>query len=422
LSLRAGLAVADLLEGVSGLPVVQLKWPNDIIVGGRKAGGLLCEARWHGAELSWVVLGLGLNVRNAPPVDVRMPAASLAQWRSDLDPAALATPVAEPWRVSAAQLCSPSAELAAWRSRDWLLDRQARLAASRASHAALPTAASCGSTRLRDREPWPRATPPWWSWPDAAYRPPGRPLGYRPMLLALDIGNTEITAGLFHGDTLVASWRLTTTADRTPDEWSAALGGFLLQRGHSPNEVRAVCYASVVPPVTGSLVRGRRAGHWDQAGGDRCPHAATGRPRRRGAGVGRRRSRGETCSRPRSAMPPTSSWWTSGRPPTFDCITADCHFIGGAIMPGLRTSADQLTRKAAKLTATELRAPQSAIARNTEDNIRAGVMFGTVDAIDGMVRRIKAEWPSGRVPKVVATGGLAVAGGPALDHHRGRRP
>ena len=124
LSLRAGLAVADLLARVSGLPVVQLKWPNDIIVGGRKAGGLLCEARWHGAELSWVALGLGLNVRNAPPVGVRMPAASLAQWRSDLEPAALATPVAEALTGIGGPAALTAEELAAWRSRDWLLDRR----------------------------------------------------------------------------------------------------------------------------------------------------------------------------------------------------------------------------------------------------------------------------------------------------------
>ena len=123
LSVRAGLAVAELLDGVGGLPVVQLKWPNDIIVGGRKVGGLLCEARWHGTELSWVALGLGLNVRNEPPGDVRVPAASLAQWRPDLDPAALATPLAEALtRIGGGGTLSGE-ELAAWRSRDWLLAR-----------------------------------------------------------------------------------------------------------------------------------------------------------------------------------------------------------------------------------------------------------------------------------------------------------
>src|SRR5918995_6093444 len=76
------------------------------------------------------------------------------------------------------------------------------------------------------------------------------------MLLALDIGNTEITVGLFQRADLQAHWRLTTNPDRTPDEWGSALGGVLVQSGHSPNEVRAVCLASVAPPVTQSLVQG----------------------------------------------------------------------------------------------------------------------------------------------------------------------
>jgi pantothenate kinase type III len=76
------------------------------------------------------------------------------------------------------------------------------------------------------------------------------------MLLALDIGNSEITVGLFRGDMLSAHWRLTTNPDRTSDEWGSAIGAFLLQAGHSPNEVRAVCLASVAPQVTQSLVGG----------------------------------------------------------------------------------------------------------------------------------------------------------------------
>src|ERR671919_229241 len=76
------------------------------------------------------------------------------------------------------------------------------------------------------------------------------------MLLTLDIGNTEITAGLFQGDTLEAQWRLTTNPDRTPDEWASAIGGFLVQGGHSPNEVRAVCLAPVPPTVPRRVVKG----------------------------------------------------------------------------------------------------------------------------------------------------------------------
>jgi type III pantothenate kinase len=76
-------------------------------------------------------------------------------------------------------------------------------------------------------------------------------------------------------------------------------------------------------------------------------------------------------------------------------------------MPGLRTSADQLTRRAAKLPATELAAPERAIGRRTEECIQAGVLYGAADAADGMLRRIFAEWPNPAPPGIVATGGLA---------------
>jgi len=75
------------------------------------------------------------------------------------------------------------------------------------------------------------------------------------MLLALDVGNTEITAGLFHGPELSAHWRLTTATERTPDEWSVTLNALLVQAGHSPNEVRAAVMAS-----TGAFPGGSMAG------------------------------------------------------------------------------------------------------------------------------------------------------------------
>ena len=76
-------------------------------------------------------------------------------------------------------------------------------------------------------------------------------------------------------------------------------------------------------------------------------------------------------------------------------------------MPGLRTSADQLTRRAAKLPATELTRPERVIGRRTEECIQAGVLFGAADAVDGIVRRIRDEWPGAEVPRCIATGGLA---------------
>ena len=226
------------------------------------------------------------------------------------------------------------------------------------------------------------------------------------MLLTFDIGNTEITVGLFVGERLEGHWRLTTNPDRTPDEWGVALGAFLLHAGHSPNEVRASIIASVAPGVTQSLLEGVRGLTGAEV---RVVDASSPLPitldvdEPRTVGADRIINTLAAVERFQS----DTIGVDFGTATSFDCITADGRFIGGVIMPGLRTSADQLTRRAAKLPATELQPPARAIGRRTEECIRAGVLFGAADAVDGIVRRILAEWPTGRKPKVVATGGLA---------------
>src|SRR3954468_24657499 len=226
------------------------------------------------------------------------------------------------------------------------------------------------------------------------------------MLLTLDIGNTEITVGLFQGGELQAHWRLTTNPDRTPDEWGSAIGGFLVQSGHSPNEVRAVCLASVAPTATQSIVDGVAlitgcTGVMVDARSPLPVRLDVDEPLTVGA------DRIVNVLAAVEVFQAGSIVVDFGTATTFDCVTGDARFIGGAIMPGLRTSADQLTRRAAKLPATELRAPGRVIGRRTEECIQAGVLFGAADAVDGMVRRITAEWPGGGKPRVVATGGLA---------------
>lgn len=235
------------------------------------------------------------------------------------------------------------------------------------------------------------------------------------MLLTIDVGNTEITIGLFAGDRIEEHWRLTTTGNRTPDEWAATLTTHLVQAGHSANEVRAVVQASVAPAVTESLAAGV-----EQATGQRPANvtAASKLPIRLDVDepltVGADRvvntlAALEIYKRDTIVV-------DFGTATTFDCIVIDepdspaataGRFVGGVIAPGILTASDNLIRRTAKLPATELVAPRRAIGRRTEECIRAGVLFGTADATDGIVRRIKAEWPGSAVPFVVATGGLA---------------
>jgi type III pantothenate kinase len=226
------------------------------------------------------------------------------------------------------------------------------------------------------------------------------------MLLVLDIGNTEITAGLVKGDALFAIWRMTTLPERTPDEWAGAIGGFLARMGHSPNEVRAACVASVAPGSTRSVCDGVTT-----ATGVRPEEITPRSPLPMALDVDEPLTVG--ADRIVNVLAAIERFRSDvivvdfGTATTFDCITADGRFIGGAIMPGLRTAADQLTRRAAKLPATELTPPARVIGRRTEECIQAGVLFGAADAVDGMIRRIRAEWPGGGTPRCVATGGLA---------------
>jgi BirA family biotin operon repressor/biotin-[acetyl-CoA-carboxylase] ligase len=125
LSLRAGLAVAEALEAaLPGLPSLRIKWPNDLYLDDRKVAGVLCEARWDGPSLAWMVAGVGVNVANVLPDDLRMVAVMLHEFVPGAEPESLAEPVARAV-ASAGLVTGPldDRELEAFRRRDWLLGR-----------------------------------------------------------------------------------------------------------------------------------------------------------------------------------------------------------------------------------------------------------------------------------------------------------
>lgn len=226
------------------------------------------------------------------------------------------------------------------------------------------------------------------------------------MILVFDVGNTETTVGLFADETLVRHWRLTTEASRTPDELGLMIAMLLRSADVDPAAVTGAAIGSVVPPVTGPLAEacaiwlGARAVIVDAAAGlpirvDVDEPLTVGADRLINTLAASRLFRRDTIV------------VDLGTATTYDCITADGTFIGGVIAPGVRTSAETLFRRTSKLPATELVPPARVIGRRTEECIRAGVVFGAAESIDGIVRRIKAEWPTHDVPLVVATGGLA---------------
>jgi type III pantothenate kinase len=226
------------------------------------------------------------------------------------------------------------------------------------------------------------------------------------MILVFDIGNTETTVGLFDGETLHSHWRLVTDVARTPDELDLLLRALLAARDVKVTAVKGTAIGSVVPALTTPLAEACQ-GLFNVASVivdarsplpiklDVLEPLTVGADRIVNTLAASRLFKRDTIV------------VDLGTATTYDCITADGVFLGGVIAPGMRTSAETLIRRTSKLPATELQAPEKTIGRRTEDCIRSGVIFGTAEAVDGIVRRIKREWPTPRVPLVVATGGLA---------------
>jgi type III pantothenate kinase len=226
------------------------------------------------------------------------------------------------------------------------------------------------------------------------------------MIVVFDVGNSEITIGIFDGEELVSHWRLTTGAPRTADELAILIRSVTGDAidSHRAGVGSAVC--SVVPAITPVLTEaceicfGQKPVMIDAranlpikldveepftVGADRVANTlAASRLHKRDSIV-----------------------VDLGTATTYDCITSDGTFLGGVIQPGIMISADTLFRRTAQLPATDIVAPKKVIARRTDECIRAGVLYGAVDSIDGLVRRIKKEWPGGKVPLVIATGGMA---------------
>lgn len=125
LAIRLALAVAQTVEEAAGVDGIAIKWPNDLMLDDRKLGGVLCELRWHGSTLAWIATGVGLNVANPLPLEVRETAARLHDRRAGIAPGQLVVPVVDALRrLPVDQPVLSELELAHWARRDWLLGRR----------------------------------------------------------------------------------------------------------------------------------------------------------------------------------------------------------------------------------------------------------------------------------------------------------
>ena len=227
------------------------------------------------------------------------------------------------------------------------------------------------------------------------------------MIIVFDVGNTETTIGLFDGEELRAHWRIVTDVPRTADELGVLLHSLLAGAEVAPPRVDDASIASVVPRMTGPLALACE--RWLHAKRVTIVNGASPLPIR--LDVDEPRTVG--ADRIVNTLAASRMFGHDaividlGTATTFDCVTADGVFLGGVIAPGVQVMAETLFRRTSKLPATELVPPRHVIGKNTEENIRAGVMLGAAEQIDGLVRRIRESWPGSQAPTVIATGGLA---------------
>lgn len=224
------------------------------------------------------------------------------------------------------------------------------------------------------------------------------------MFLAIDIGNTNITLGVYKEGSLGPRWRLATGRGRTPDEYGTILMSLFRHAKIDPREITSVAMASVVPPLTETFAEACRkylntdplivdgtcktgvSVHYDdpsQVGADRVVDAA----------AAFKLYGGPACI------------VDLGTATTFDAISREGNYLGGAIAPGIGIAADALFQRAAKLPKVDIQKPPAAIGRNTSQSLQSGLLFGYVGLVEGMVARFCKEL--GGDTRVIATGGLA---------------
>ena len=224
------------------------------------------------------------------------------------------------------------------------------------------------------------------------------------MLLAIDIGNTNLTLGLYDSNSMAAHWRLATDYARMPDEYGLQFQGLLQNAKHTVKDVTGICLASVVPQITGRVTQACREYL------DLEPFVVDVGIK---TGIKVRYDDPKAVGADRIADAVAVMYLYGGpacvidfgTATTFNAITKDGEYLGGAITAGITLATEALFTHAAKLPRIDLQRPPSIIGRNTVHAMQAGLLFGYVSMVEGMVERFRKELGPGM--KVIATGGLA---------------
>jgi len=224
------------------------------------------------------------------------------------------------------------------------------------------------------------------------------------VLLAVDVGNTNVTFGLFDGDRLAADWRVTSHRERTADEMAVELRELFTLRGLELSIVTGVVISSVVPNLNPALIEASRRYL-------KCDPVMVGPGVKTGVKVRYETPRDVGADRIANALAAFTKYGGPivvidfGTAVTYDAISAEGDYLGGAIAPGVEISLEALVSQTAMLRRVEPIAPDSVIGRNTVASIQSGLVWGFVAQVEGMVARMVGEL--GGHARVIATGGQA---------------
>lgn len=226
------------------------------------------------------------------------------------------------------------------------------------------------------------------------------------MLLVIDIGNSNTVLGIYDRQDLKNNWRIGTDKDRTVDEYAMLIDNLFRLSGLQFSDLDDVVVSSVVPPML-DTIEGLCQQYFELTPYVVGPGIKTGMPIQydnpREVGADRIVNAIAAYERSRCGLIVVDF----GTATTFDVISPDGSYQGGAIAPGVGISADALFARASKLPRVEFSRPEQIIAKNTVNSMQAGIFFGYVGLVEGIVSRMIKELPER--PKVIATGGLAAS-------------
>jgi type III pantothenate kinase len=224
------------------------------------------------------------------------------------------------------------------------------------------------------------------------------------MLVLIDVGNTNTVLGVYRGEELAESFRLSTDPERTADEYGALLLPLFGRAGLEPTDAAAVVISSVVPPLNASFDRLARR-FFGQPPLFVEPGIKTGMPIRydNPSEVGADRIVNALAARELCGAPVVVVDF--GTATTFDVVNEAGEYTGGIICPGIGISAEALFAHASRLYRVDIRRPSRLVGRNTAGAMQSGLYYGYVGLVDGILERLAAELPGLRA--VIATGGLA---------------